>query len=171
MSPPDSAVSTPCVPRTTARPEVLITLDRRLVRCLGSRDGFAWACPAGLPTLCPPRLLFCWGPAPWTSVDNSRVGVPIPGGKPDPLPAGLQKPRPTPDRDRTKQHDQAVEWGDVRSERRPKTAKKARSAMVAMVASPGGVGRGYPPFAHRAFCLFGDRRRDKAWITPSTPCH
>ena len=42
---------------------------------------------------------------------------------------------------------------------------------VDLGASPGRVGRGYPPFATAPFCLLGTGAVDKAWITPSTPCH
>ena len=55
-----------------------------------------------------------------------------------------------------------------RSREGPGTVLGDRSSdvTVVVVASPGRLGRGYPPFAHRAFCFVGDRHRGQSVDNP-----
>ena len=69
--------------------------------------------------------------------------------------------------DRTKQHDPAIEWGDVRSEQHQETAKKAVLRWLPWWLRPAASDGVAHPVAHRASCLLGTGTVDEAWTTPA----
>ena len=92
--------------------------------CDGRHGDFARSRRAELPTFTH-RASCLLGTGAVDEAWTTPAGVrPDPRGQADPLPAGRQKPRPPPDPGSYEVHDPAIEWGDVRSERRQERPRK-----------------------------------------------
>ena len=145
------------------------------------------------PTLRPPRLRLFGGPAPWTKRGKRTTAVALVevGSTPDRVPGetvrcqatsktdpGRHEIRPPVDRRHGVDgviHALSTATIPSQSSRGGQGVGNPRDDLgrCPFRTSPlqTGAGLRFPPFAHRAFRLLGTGAVDKAWITPSAPCH